>query len=62
MSDLGRAMAIAGKIAAINNAIAGLEREMVIMKCPADFQKIMLEAVAKTATLRAAKCGQGSGA
>lgn len=49
-----KANALAEKIAAkASAALDGLEREMLIMKWPAEFKAIMWDAVAATATSRA---------
>lgn len=62
MSDIKKAEALAEKIASkAEDALAGLEREMAIMKWPPDFRAIMWGAVARAASLREVESRRGDG-
>jgi hypothetical protein len=55
IEHLRKAEAVAEKIAAkAEDALANLDREMIIMKWPQEFRVIMWDAVAHAASLRAA--------
>lgn len=60
MSGLAKATGLAEKITdKAQGALADLDREMAIMKWPAEFRAIMWEAVADLAARRAAECRVG---
>jgi hypothetical protein len=53
-TQLEKSIALATKISAkAEDAVAGIEREMIIMKWPNEFRAIMWEAVAAVAAIRA---------
>ncbi len=53
--DKAKAQALANKITSkAEDALSGLDREMAIMKWPAEFRAIMWEAVVELAARRAA--------
>ncbi len=55
--QMDKAQALAIKIAEKSrDTLAALEREMIIMKWPAEFRIIMWNAVAHEATIRAGEC------
>lgn len=54
MADQMKAEALAEKITRkASDTISALEREMIVMKWPAEFRAIMWDAVAHTASIRA---------
>lgn len=53
-NDVDRVVALANKITAkAEGTLAGLEREMTIMKWPAEYRAILWEAIAEIASRRA---------
>ncbi len=56
MSDLDRATAVARKLSAkAEDALAGIEREMILMEWPAEFQKMIWLAISSLAIAKAMK-------
>lgn len=58
---LKKSIALATKISAkAEETLAGVEREMTIMKWPDEFRAIMWEAIANTAAIRARQARGGA--
>lgn len=60
-AHIEKSVALATKISAkAEEALAGIEREMIIMKWPDEFRAIMWEAISAIATIRATQARAAS--